>query len=435
MFNEIIERIGSVFEELPDHRKASNGTKYSVRDAALSAFSIFFMQAPSFLAHQRDMKRGLGQSNVESLFGAHKTPCDNQIRKILDPIKPKAVGEIFWDIHQSLSENGALERFRSVNDTFLCGLDGTQYFSSYEISCEHCNQKEKDDKTLYSHTVIAPVLVAPGTAEVIALEPEFIWPQDGNAKQDCEQNAIKRWISRHAVRFAPYTLTILADDLHSRQPTCELCLEHKLNFILVCKPSSHTTLYEEISLLDRTDAVAAVTQRIWTGRHHEVHTYRYVNSVPLRTGDDALRVNWCEITTVHEATGEVLYKCAFITNFVLSENNVIDIIAAGRARWKTENESHNTLKNQGYHLAHNFGHGDQYLSMLLLSLNLLAFLTHTILDLTDLVYQQVRQELGARQAFFNDIRALTRYDYFESWSHLLNHMFTRLGLELRAPPL
>ena len=66
---------------------------------------------------------------------------------------------------------------------------------------------------------------------------------------------------------------------------------------------------------------------------------------------------------------------------------------------------------------------------------MLAFLTHTVLDRTDAIYQQVRQELGTRQTFFNDIRALTRYDHFQSWAQLLNHMFTRLGLDPRAPPL
>lgn len=432
MFNEIIKRIGAAFEGLPDLRKASNNTKYKVGDAALSAFSVFFMQSPSFLAQQQAMKRKRGQSNMESLFGTHDTPSDNQIRNILDPIAPGAIGKVFWEIYQMLNEGGALASYRDIHNTLLCGMDGTQYFSSYEICCAHCQQKQKSEKVLYSHSLLAPVLVAPGNEQVITLEPEFIWPQDGSEKQDCEQNALKRWILRNAERFAPFSLTLLADDLHSRQPTCELCLAHKLNFLFVCKPDSHPALYEEIALLTRIDAIPSLVVRRWNGRFHEVDTYRYASALPLRSGDDALRVNWCELTTVHEKTGELLYKNAFTSNLAISSVTVVATVRAGRARWKTENENHRTLKHHGYNLEHNFGHGSLYLSMILLSFNLLAFLTHTALDLTDAFYGQIRHALGTRQTFFDDLRALTRYLYFDSWSHLLAFMFTQLELQ---PPL
>jgi len=434
MFNKIIEQINQAFEGLPDHRKTSNGKKYQVSDAAKSAFSVFFMQSPSFLAQQQEMKRKRGRSNVESLFGAHETPSDNQIRNILDPIAPQAISGVFWEIYQTLNQTSVLDSYRDLNDTLLCGIDGTQYFSSYELCCAHCQQKAKGGKVLYSHSVLAPVLVKPDREAVISLEPEFIWPQDGSEKQDCEQNALKRWMLRNAVRFAPFSLTLLADDLHSRQPTCELCLAHKLNFIFVCKPDSHPALYEEIALLARIDAIARVVVRRWNERFHEVDTYRYASTLPLRTGDDALGVQWCELTTVHEKTGEILYQNSFITNFAITDQTVVATVRAGRARWKSENENHRTLKQHGYHLEHNFGHGSHYLSMILLILNLLAFLSHTLLDLTDQLYRQIRQALHSRQTFFNDLRALTRYLDFESWSHLLTFMAQQLELDLPPHP-
>lgn len=434
MFNKIIEHISTTFEGLPDYRKASNGTKYKVSDAAKSAFSVFFMQAPSFLAQQQEMKRRRGRSNVESLFGAHETPSDNQIRNILDPIRPQEISEVFWEIYETLGQTEVLASYRDINNTLLCGVDGTQYFSSYEIHCEHCQQKEKGGKVLYSHSVIAPVLVKPGCEQVISLEPEFIWPQDGSDKQDCEQNALKRWIERNASRFAPFSLTLLADDLHSRQPTCELCLEHKLNFIFVCKPDSHPTLYEEVALLEKIDAVAVKVVRGWNGRSHEIDTYRFANALPLRSGEDALRVNWCEVTTTDEKTGLQLYKNAFITNFPITHDSVAAMVRAGRARWKSENENHRTLKHHGYHLEHNFGHGSHYLSMILLILNLLAFLCHTLLDLTDRLYKHIRLALGSRKTFFDDLRALTRYLSFSSWFHLLSFMAQQLELDLSSLP-
>lgn len=434
MFEIIIAAMKNKMAKLSDYRQPSNGTKYEVQDAVLSAYSVFFMQSPSFLAHEQERKRERSKNNLESLFGVYKTPTTNQIKNILDLLPPKEMGAVFWEVYEKLVEANYLDDFRGINGTFLCGMDGTEYHSSYKVCCENCNRKQKGEQTLCTHNVIAPVLVAPGRTEVVSLEPEFIWPQDGSEKEDCEQNAIKRWIERNHQRFAPYTLTILADDLHSRQPTCELLLEKKLNFILVCKESSHATLYAEIDLLSRLDgAISCLQTRTWNGRFHELARYRYASSLPLRAGDDALCINWCEVTLSNEQTGEILFKSAFITNFSLSDKTVVNVVRSGRARWKNENESHNTLKNHGYNLEHNFGHGDHYLSMILLCLNLLAFLTHTFIELSDAIFQAVRQELGSRKTFWNDVRALTRYQTFDSWSHLLNFMFTQLELQ-RPPP-
>jgi hypothetical protein len=434
MFEQIVSLLRSGFGALPDHRRGGNHTVYRIEDAVLSAFSVFVMQSPSFLAHQREMQRQKGRDNVQTLFGVHETPSDNQIRNLLDPIKPEQVGQIFWDIYPQIEGKGLLTKHRGIDDNLLCGMDGTRCFSSTQIHCENCTQRQVGDKTHYSHSVIVPVLVAPGSRQVFCLEPEFIVPQDGSEKQDCEQNAIKRWILRHAHRFANEKVTLLADDLHSRQPTCELCLEHKFNFIFVCLPESHPTLYEEIDLLARLGAVHHHEVRHWNGRFWERHRYRYVHQLPLRAGADALRVNWCEITLVREKTGERLYFNQFITNHPLDDERVVAAVHSGRARWKTENESHNVLKNYGYHLEHNFGHGKQHLASVLLSLNLLAFLLHTLLDVTDTVYRQLRHELGTRKTFFDDIRTLTRYMLFDSWNHLLTFMFVQLELDQKHPP-
>jgi hypothetical protein len=432
MFNKVLKKIGTVFAQLPDNRGKSNRTTYRVKDAVLSAFSVFFMQSASFLAHQRDMRRSKGRNNAESLFGVHQVPSDNQIRNLLDPLEPEQLSECFWWAYEELKEAKALEQYAGIDGTLLCAMDGVTYFSSQAISCEKCNRQEHGETITYRHSVIAPVLVAADNPQVVSLEPEFIRPQDGAEKQDCEQNAIKRWIERNAKRFAPHSLTILTDDLHCHQPVIALCEQHKLNFILVCLPTSHLTLYQEIALLDRIDAVQRVVHTFWNGRFHEIWTYRYVNSLSIRLGDDACKVNWCELTIVHKQTGELLYRIAFATNFLLSEQRVVSVVRCGRARWKAENESHNTLKNHGYHLNHNFGHGQQFLASFLLSLNLLAFLIHTVLQLTDPLYQRVRAELGARTTFFDDIRTLTRYLLFDSWDHLLAFMAQQL--ELSASP-
>ena len=134
---------------------------------------------------------------------------------------------------------------------------------------------------------------------------------------------------------------------------------------------------------------------------------------------------------VNTKTGEQLYHNSFITNHRLSAANIAAVAQAGPGRWKIGNENNNVLKTKGYHLEHNWGHGQQYLSAFLLSLNLLAFLFHTVLEWSDERYALLRHVLARRQTFFEDIRALTRYMVFDSWDHLMDFMIR--GLDLQPP--
>ncbi len=426
--SEMVQMLEGCLEQVPEHRQGSN-TQYEIKDAGLAAFSVFFMQSPSFLEHQRDMQRKQGENNAESLFGVSKIPSDGQIRNLLDPVDPAQIGEVYWQVYARLKEGGQLAEHTGVGGTRLLSMDGSHYFGSQRINCANCRVHVRQDQAYYSHMVMAAVLCAPGKEEVIALEPEFITPQDGHDKQDCEQEAIKRWVQRHAQRFPDWGVTVLADDLHCHQPTCQLLLSHKMHFVLTCKRDSHPGLYEELDLLEKVEgAISSRTIRRWNGRRRERWTYRWVNQIRLRKGPDALMVNWCQLTIADESTGEVLYRNAWATDFDLDQQSVIEVVASGRSRWKIENEGFNVLKNRGYNFSHNYGHGQQYLSMVLLSLLLLAFLCHTALRLCSPIYREVRQELGARRTFFNDLRALTRYIRFSSWQQLICFMHQQLDL-------
>lgn len=427
-FEEMLDILKGSLSSIPEHRTGSN-TRYPIEDATLAAFAVFFMQSPSFLAHQRDMQRNKRKNNARSLFGVQKIPCDEQIRNLLDPVGPALLRDPFWGIFALLAAKGHLRGYVGVGGTRLISLDGSQYFSSQKIHCENCRVQEQDQKTIYSHQVMAAVLCAPEKEHVICLEPEFITPQDGHEKQDCEQQAIKRWVKRNARRFTPWSVTILTDDLHCHQPLCELLKQHEMHFILTCKPESHQAMYEELALLERVEgAIGSKVVRKWKGRYQERWIYRWAERLPLRKTADTLWVNWCELTILNEATGERLYHCSWATDHAVSEQNIEEIVASGRSRWKIENQGFNVLKNRGYNFEHNYGHGQEHLSALLLTLLLLAFLFHTALSLGSRIYREVRRELVSRRTFFNDLRALTRYMHFADWQHLLNFMHQQLDL-------
>ncbi len=428
-FTDFLRAMRAAIATFPDLRKGKN-KHYTVRDAALGAFAVFFTQSPSFLAYQRDMAKRKGQSNAHTLFGLPEIPCDNQIRTLLDPVPPALLEPVFAHGFTTLVATQQVAAFRSWQKRLLVVLDGTQYFRSPHISCPQCSrQTHRNGTTTYSHRMLTPVLVAPHQNKVIPLPPEFIVPQDGHAKQDCENAAAKRWLQQHAATYRAHKLTILGDDLYATQPICEVLIEQRLPFILVCKPDSHPTLYAHLASRTLGNDLHQVTHVVHSPSRVTHATYRYASHLPLRASADTLYVNWCDLTLV-DATGAQLYHNAFVTQFPLTANTVAPIVQAGRTRWKVENENNNTLKTQGYHLEHNFGHGTQHLAALLATCNLLAFLFHTLLDLLDTQYHHLRRTLVSRKTFFDDLRALTRYLCFTSWTHLLTFMLQSLHGQL-----
>jgi len=419
---------------LPDRRKPNNNTKYAVADGVMAAFAVFFMQSSSFLAHQRLLQSKKGRNNARSLFEVEDIPSDPQIRNLVDPLSCEDFQEDFWYLLEELKEQQRVEQFRNDLNTYSIALDGVSFFSSEKISCAKCLKRaDRSGTEHFYHSAITPVFVKPGQAQVLPLPPEFIVPQDGREKQDCERVAAKRWLAQHHRQFSDYSVTYLGDDLYANQPLCQLIAEtYRQFFIFVCKPESHTGLYEWIDFLGQANSLEKVTHRHWNGKQGEMWQYRFAQQVPLRNGNDALLVNWLELVIAHETTGEILYQNSFVTNHTITAVNVVPLAQVGRTRWKIENENNNTLKTKGYHLEHNFGHGQQDLANVLATLNMLAFLIHTIQEMIEPAYQRLRRALGARKTFFNDLRALTRYLVFDTWDDLF--LFMQEGLEIAPDP-
>lgn len=399
---------------LPDKRTGKNG-RYGMADIGLAAFSVFFMQSPSFLAHQQHLAQGQGRSNCETLFGMTAIPSDNHIRAMLDPVPPGRFHPVFAAIIAELERSGAMAAFRRLCDHVLIALDGTEYFRSAKLSCANCSRRARAGGKMESfHSAVLPALVAPGHARAMPLEPEFIVPQDGQDKQDCESRAARRWLSAHGPRYARLAPVYLGDDLYSRQPVCEAVLTAGGHFLFVCKPDSHATLQEYLTGIELPEHV----ERHKHGRKRFVYRYRWLTAVPLRDGKDALLVNWLSIEISNPA-GKVTYRNSFVTDLPVDAATVAELAACGRARWKIENETFNVLKTKGYHLEHNFGHGHDNLAAVLATLNLLAFACHTVCDLAETAWRQAMSTLGRRTRFFETLRSLTVYLVFPSWPDLL----------------
>ena len=404
-------------QTLPDGRRGKN-TSYAMADFALAAFAPFFMQSPSFLAHQRYLETSQGRSNCQTLFGIGKIPGDSQVRAMLDPVDPAHFFPMFGDILAELEASGGLETLRCLDGRVLIALDGTEYHCSQDIHCPNCSHRTRGKgKTEYFHSMLAAVVVAPGHNRAIPLEPEFMVPQDGHEKQDCESRAARRWLAAYGARYGRLKAVCLGDDLFSRQPLCEAVLEQGLHFLFVCKPDSHPAIEEFRAGL----ALDTLTEQRRHGKKWTTYRYQWLCGVPLRGDAKAIDVNWFSIQ-ISDASGKLTYRNSFVTDMPVGRDNVAAMAAAGRARWKIENEAFNTLKTKGYNLEHNFGHGQRHLSSILATLNLLAFACHTILDLAAKPWKAARREVVTRQGFFQTLLALTTYVVFPSWDHLLQTM-------------
>jgi len=429
-FNRLLTFLESAISLFPDNRRGRNRS-YRMRDVAMSAFSVFFTQSPSFLSFQRSMQENQGNNNCRTLFGVETIPSDNQIRNVLDGVPSRCLESVYESCVGLLIDEGYLKDFRGVHGQLLVALDGTRFFDSEAINCSGCSATVlSNGATSYYHGVLTAAVVAPGSQRVIALSPEMISPQDGSEKQDCEYVAAKRWMQRWAPMLAAQKVTILGDDLFGHLSFCQTVKEHGFSFIFTCKDASHPSLGEWIGECDPQLDLHETSVRRWDGKRHHTYTYRWATEVPLTDTDHPMLVNWMELTISDDA-GKVTYHNTWVTDLPVDETTIEALVQAARTRWKIENETINTLKTKGYHLEHNFGHGKQHLANLLLSLNLLAFLFHTILEFADARYRLIRQTLARRTTFFDDVRALTRYLCFDSWTAMLQFMIA--GLKLTDP--
>jgi hypothetical protein len=244
---------------------------------------------------------------------------------------------------------------------------------------------------------------------------ELIRNGDGEEKQDCGRNAGKRRLRKHGKEYAWLSPTLLGDDLYVNHPFYGAVLKEKPRFIFTRNPGSHPHLYETVE----NSYVKEKNAEKWDGRCHIISTWRWLNGVPLRDRKDALMVNYGCFEMKRRETGEAVYRNSWITDKPVTEENVERPASCGRARWKTENEHNNVLKNRGYNLRHNFGRGKNHASEIFFILNLTGFQLHTILELGDKDFREARKYAGRRDMFFYETQAAPRYVLYDTWKDFL----------------
>jgi len=409
--DSLIDGLRCRFELVADSRRAGS-VDHSLPDCLMAAFAMFSLKEPSLLAF--DARRQ--DQSLMNLYRIKSIPSDTQHREILDQVDPADLNECFADIFADLQRGGMLKPFVFHDGHYLLAIDGTGYFCSTKISCPQCLVKNsKNGKIEYSHQMVAAVLVHPDQKTVIPLAVEAIVKQDGNNKNDCERNAVRRLLTTVRKLHPKLKCIVIEDGLASNAPHIEDLQSLNFPFILGAKPGDHAYLFDNFMIgcdlgLVQSIETEAVGKKLASAT--QWHDHLQLNASNLELG-----VKFIQHMEFAD-DGEIAKRFSWVTQLDIDADNVAKLVVGGRCRWKIENETFNTLKNQGYHLDHNFGHGKKNLSTVFATLMFLAFLVDQVQQLSCPLFAEAMGRFNTRKAYWHHLRCCFEAFSLRSWNDL-----------------
>jgi Transposase DDE domain len=408
------------FCAIPDHR--ANNISISLPDIFMSAVAVFQFKYPSLLCLDQG-RTNKEVSNLKTLFNLKKIPSDTCMREVLDEISPANIQGLFEKLLSEVSKSGKLDHYKVLGDYFLCPMDGVEFFSSSAIHCDCCQQKKlRDGRICYSHAMLSAVMVKPGEAVVLPLDCEPINKQDGESKNDHELVAAKRLWERLWERHKDWKFLHTGDALFANGPMIREIIGHGHSFLLNVKPDSHKVLFEHYN--NKNNAYAYQIYTMHDG--DERITVRCCHNLPLNGSAGDVRVNFIVATVTRKNGTKTTFS--WVTNLKITSKNVLTIVRCARGRWKIENETFNTLKNQGYNFEHNYGHGKKHLANLLATLMMIVFLIDQIQQLSNKVFIKLLCLVKTKTKLWEQFRAAFRLKELNSMKHLLDFLFAEHSL-------
>jgi hypothetical protein len=395
-FDALIQQVRKRFETLPEQRRHPS---FPLADTLMAGLAVFSLKDPSLLAF---CGRALDH-NLHSVFGLQNIPSDTQMREILDEVAPNQLRPAFREVFREVQRGKILEDYVFLEGCYLVALDGVEYFCSQKVHCDHCmTRTHKNGTVSYYHQLLGAVIVHPDFSEVIPLAPEPIQRQDGQDKNDCERNAARRWLQHFRQDHPHLPIIVVEDALSPNAPHIRDLKKYHAHFILGVKEGDHKHLFEQFHQLEEAEQVGVVCEEdASTGASR---TWMFVNNVSINESNQEVLVNLLVYVEL-DAEG-VTHTWAWVTDLTLTADNVRQVARAGRARWRIENETFNTLKNQGYHFEHNYGHGYKHLGEVFALLMMLAFLIDQVQQRCNPLFQKAWEKKGSKCGLWESMRHL-----------------------------
>ena len=420
--DDIISDNFSAFDKIPDRR--NRVINQSLADICQSGFAMFHLKFPSLLDF--DNATTVQKENIQSVYGISSICSDTQMRRILDTVSPKFIHQrISQIINNEFQQVGGSRQFQVFDQRHILSLDGVEHFRSGQVKCQHCLEKNSSKHgTAYYHQMLCGSIVHPDEAQVFLAVAEPIIKQDGENKNDCERNAAKRVIASLGTTYADYKFLVVADGLYSCGPVLDQLKQGGHDFIITVKPGDHRSLFIHFDTWSKRSA----TTKMKVEEKGRVHQFEWANGLGLNHTWSNMKLSML-LYKQTDRKGKVT-TFSWVMNRKITKRNVVQIMRIARSRWKIENETFNTLKNQGYQFEHNYGHGENHLCSTLAHLMLLAFLIDQLIELCNKEFQLILKAAKTRVKLWFQQRALFTTSQFDDFKSIYGRLAELFGVQL-----
>ena len=388
------------FEELDDKRDFSQS--YALDDCLKAAFSIFSLKAPSMYQFRKMAQ--VEEHNLSTVFRLGPIPSDNGLRKVLDSVDANQLRQGFARLGEHLLSCQQLKRaYQTWQDYHVVSVDGVEHFCSKKVSCPHClTRKHRDGTQSNYHCMLSAALLHPQQAAVFPLDHEPIIRADGQVKNDCERNAAHRLLDHFQTTHNQLKTIFVMDALYACGPVIRRLeqVDH-WRYVIGIKEAGNAHLFAQFDHSNDAGKANWVDVEDDKGQRWEV---AYLNNLELNATASDVNVNMLHAKGKDARGRQLVFS--FATNIRLTKKNVGQLLAVGRSRWKIENETFNTLKNQGYNFKHNYGHGQKNLSTVMAYLMMMAFWVDQLQQAANQTFTALLGELKTRVKLWDSLRAV-----------------------------
>lgn len=425
---DLLTNVRQKFDKIKD-TSAKRSREYTLTNCLMSGLAIFGMKYPSLLQFDSDSRHSkVVKSNLKSLYQVAKAPSDTQFRERLDVIDPNQLQRGLNAVITQLQRGKALETYQHIGNRYLVPIDGTGFFSSHEVHCANCCVKEhKNGSRTYYHQALSSVIAHPEHKTVFPVAIEFIQKQDGASKNDCELNAAKRLIIKLKTSHPHLKMRMLCDALYANGPFIQELLANDMGYIIAATKKNNSYLFAQYNSTNVT------SYKVQEGT--KSYVYKFCNNLSLNETHQDLKVNFVEYIEIEDK--KVKFYSSWITDIHLTETNIVNVVKGARCRWRIENETFNTLKNQGYNFEHNFGHGNENLSAVMAYLMMIAFAIDQTQQHTSKYFDLALQKQVRKLYLWQKIRGLFLNFIIDSWEQLYRFIIeqpeVKLSLVLSSP--
>ncbi|MEG1544581.1 MAG: hypothetical protein RR382_08680 [Tannerellaceae bacterium] len=287
-----------------------------------------------------------------------RLPHQDSISQVLNHLSPEKLDEVKMNLMSDLFNQKCLRQFRLLDKHYLVAVDATGVVSFDYPHCEHCLQKKsKNGKVTYFHYVLEAKLVT-AQGHCLSLASEWIENPEGNFdKQDCKQKAFARLAAKLKKQYPRLDICILADGLYPNNTIFNICENYQYKYIFVLQDKALKSVQQELLLTKRKDP----SRTLYTvkDKQHITKEFRFQTDISYKEQS----IHWlgCVKTRKKDTPSKDKspqepshHNFEYVTNIPPTCENIIELAAAGRLRWKVENEGFNTKKCGDYELEHKY---------------------------------------------------------------------------------